>query len=629
MTSSQDAPSCSSSSSSMAASTPPSGGDDVLGEAALMAAGMDLAASIQDTKVSLDLFLNNNFNEARSRLKPWISSSMYHALGYGTISYIQAIMTFDPDDITEAIKCVKNSIEVANRFRRRGTMIESMSKMVRRPNYDNYTDVEVHGELCYAESILERALITFIQDDNLISFIKGGLKIRSGYQSYKSCSQMLSLRTWKNESSKINFESGVRFGIGTFNLMISMLPRKVMKLLEFVGFSGDRDYGLSELDIGSQLPSLRAPLCSSVLISFHTVATYAFGTADGDVDHSREVLAPCLKKYPTGVTFLYFDGRIEEIMGNFTSAIDKFTECIASQQQWRQFHHICYWELMWCHAFKLDWLMACRYADKLCKESRWSKATYYYQQACFMSMCPDQTEQTKEKLAEMFSKVPEYKQRVAGKSIPFEKFAIQKSKKFLEHGTVNTLAGLELIYTWNGFIIIGKKDELVVPVVDIIEKTIRELNKTKDTNVCYADDYGLAMLLKGVCLKCLKRPSQAEMCFQEVMEQEEKIVYNNYLVPYATMELGLLYLEHNRLEEAKLFLLRSRSKKKFMLENKLHFKVHSAINNLRAKLNLVSNNNATSQEGLDSVDDDPVIETVNGEDGATATEATEDIIAKS
>ena len=69
-----------------------------------------------------------------------------------------------------------------------------------------------------------------------------------------------------------------------------------------------------------------------------------------------------------------------------------------------------------------------------------------------------------------------------------------------------------------------------------------------------------------------------------------------------------------------------------MLENKLHFKVHSAINNLRAKLNLVSNNNATSQEGLDSVDDDPVIETVNGQDGATvseATEATEDNIAKS
>ena len=35
---------------------------------------------------------------------------------------------------------------------------------------------------------------------------------------------MLSLRTWKNESSKINFESGVRFGIGTFNLVGIYLP---------------------------------------------------------------------------------------------------------------------------------------------------------------------------------------------------------------------------------------------------------------------------------------------------------------------------------------------------------------------------------------------------------------------
>ena len=65
---------------------------------------------------------------------------MYHALGYGTISYLQAIMTFDPDDITEAIRWVKNSIEVSNRFRRHGNVMESMSKMVRRPNYDNYTD---------------------------------------------------------------------------------------------------------------------------------------------------------------------------------------------------------------------------------------------------------------------------------------------------------------------------------------------------------------------------------------------------------------------------------------------------------------------------------------------------------
>ena len=51
----------------------------------------------------------------------------------------------------------------------------------------------------------------------------------------------------------------------------------------------------------------------------------------------------------------------------------KLQECIQSQQQWRQIHHLCYWELMWAHCFQQDWLEAYRYADLLCKESKWSQ----------------------------------------------------------------------------------------------------------------------------------------------------------------------------------------------------------------------------------------------------------------
>ena len=44
---------------------------------------------------------------------------------------------------------------------------------------------EVHAEICYAECLIMRALLTFVQDENLISFVKGGLKVRACYQSYK------------------------------------------------------------------------------------------------------------------------------------------------------------------------------------------------------------------------------------------------------------------------------------------------------------------------------------------------------------------------------------------------------------------------------------------------------------
>ena len=70
------------------------------------------------------------------------------------------------------------------------------------------------------------------------------------------------------------------------------------------------------------------------------------------------------------------------------------------------------------------------------------QATYYYQQASFLSMQANSTQQVIDKVILMYHQVPELKQRIAGKSIPVEKFAVAKSKKFLLHGIGNTLAGL-------------------------------------------------------------------------------------------------------------------------------------------------------------------------------------------
>lgn len=71
---------------------------------------------------------------------------------------------------------------------------------------------------------------------------------------------MLNHRKWTDDHHKVHFESGVRLGAGSFNLvssqsnlfgssffisnfhfqMISLLPQRILKLLEFIGFSGSR-----------------------------------------------------------------------------------------------------------------------------------------------------------------------------------------------------------------------------------------------------------------------------------------------------------------------------------------------------------------------------------------------------
>ncbi|MPC15964.1 Tetratricopeptide repeat protein 39A [Portunus trituberculatus] len=94
-------------------------------------------------------------------------------------------MTFDPKDIETAIETLKQSVEVCNRFRRKNTIGESLGKMVKKVDYNSFTKEEIHAELCYAECLLLRAVLTFMEDETLISFLKGGMKIRACYQSYK------------------------------------------------------------------------------------------------------------------------------------------------------------------------------------------------------------------------------------------------------------------------------------------------------------------------------------------------------------------------------------------------------------------------------------------------------------
>ena len=44
----------------------------------------------------------------------------------------------------------------------------------------------------------------------------------------------------KGDRHKNQFEGGVRLGVGTFNLIMSLLPPRITKLMEFIGFTGSR-----------------------------------------------------------------------------------------------------------------------------------------------------------------------------------------------------------------------------------------------------------------------------------------------------------------------------------------------------------------------------------------------------
>lgn len=58
----------------------------------------------------------------------------------------------------------------------------------------------------------------------------------------------------------------VSFGYGVFQLCISLLPPSLLKLIQFLGFGGDRVGGLEALMFSRQGHDMRAPLATYVLL---------------------------------------------------------------------------------------------------------------------------------------------------------------------------------------------------------------------------------------------------------------------------------------------------------------------------------------------------------------------------
>lgn len=250
---------------------------------------------------------------------------MYHAMGISVFSFLEAILTFEPQHISHASDQVKICLDICNKSRSKFSLTKDLLTPFSSNSdyYNKLTDQEAHAELCYADMLLLKSILTFVEDETLKNFLVGGMKIRSCYNGYKFCGEILKYKkNWNSPESKLHFESGVKMGIGTFNLMISLLPQRVIKLLEFIGFSGNKAKGLADLMAGYEMKEgLRRNLSIMTLLGYHLIVCPVVCYQDGDLKFADEILQGQLQIYPNGLWFLFFKGRLEFMKGNLEQAI--------------------------------------------------------------------------------------------------------------------------------------------------------------------------------------------------------------------------------------------------------------------------------------------------------------------
>ncbi|EPQ25627.1 uncharacterized protein PFL1_06807 [Pseudozyma flocculosa PF-1] len=597
----------------------------------------ELRGDVEVARKALHLFLNSRMIEAEEIVAEHADTRLYYALGYAIIATIKGFMTFEPTDLASAISLCKDSLIIANMLRKPSSSVANFGRFVRGTGQSPSTlagmdTVQKHAELVYAESLLLKAVLGIVYAGDFFAFVSEALNMRNAYGIYRSLTKYLEWADEKGATEGIDedFRSGVYLGSGLISMILGLLPGKVLKIMEVFGYTGDCKWALKTLskaggwsmDAGVKRPTMpqseegvRRQICDMGLLLYHLVISTFIPVNGVDIGFADKVLHYNLKRYPDGVFFLYFSGRLYSTQALSEKAVKQFETARDVQKEYVQLKHICVWDLALCHMSLCEWQQAYENFKIMAEENNWSKAVYNYGRAATLYESAQGQDASKlEDAAELFGKVPGLTQKIAGKSIPMEKFVARKAKKFNAYNRL-LLPGLEFSYVYhclsNAPRFVLADDALV-----LVSDALAELHDVEDPSRYYSgeeyyDDLALAHFLRGVCLKFIAYPEkhskvrpqespipedeaaeQAEMSFKTVLEHGAKLRLDHWLVYFAHYELGRLYAGMGRTADAKEQLnlvlsqktLEDRGRKgKYSLQNMVHLRANGALNALEGK----------------------------------------------
>ncbi|KAK4521172.1 uncharacterized protein ATC70_013117 [Mucor velutinosus] len=414
---------------------------------------------LQDIHIGLDALLDDRIIEAEDIFLQ-NKSSPIHAFGYALVLYTKAMLSNEPSKVEEAVEYISNLEThikriLLHRKKRKGhAKIPTSCSVPLDIQFENHTlcdqDEYLHMqfELIYANCILMLATLQFLRD-SWIDHVKAAYDLRKAYKMYERIFKALTgmsileyqttaittpftrhtmtptRRTVSCDDGRFAHQSsttatastyhqtvehGAYFGIGLFHIIFSLLPSKVGKLLNNIGFHPCRSTAIHLLRVTHSGASMYSSLSALVLLTFYTNITmyiqpninrfFVFKDANA-------VLQKMQSKYPNGRLWQLIQGKFKRIECNLADAVALFTKAKepqhvqqennskqqldahnyfrnASINEFTQFRSFAIYETGWAHIYAGNYTQASE--AFFCLESicNWSRLFYHYIATCCM-----------------------------------------------------------------------------------------------------------------------------------------------------------------------------------------------------------------------------------------------------
>ncbi|XP_041987412.1 tetratricopeptide repeat protein 39B-like [Aricia agestis] len=550
---------------------------------------MDLHRALSDCSVAIKKFFSNDIAGAEAIMTPWKGTSLYHAHGAAIFEFVPAVLTMDPYQVHRARLALQHTLSLYAKEKLSSSFSQTLSSIVKKHNYAAYTDMQAHAELINAECQLIIACIGALESEDMAGVIRVSMRIRSAFTSYKYCAKLLEHRQWENDQSRWHFSSGVKLGLGTFNVMIAMLPPKLISVLEFVGFTANKEVGLDELLEASDLPGLRSVLCRMTVLAYHLVIAN-FASVPPDLVVTQKLLKSSLELYPGSVWFLLFKGRIELMTGMIDESVKTYRIVAEHSLLWKQIQHLACWEIMWAECLMLNWNNCLSSVDVLVRDSKWSTTIYMYLRAAILMEIDDDGRDATGVIAAMIMGAPSHRRRIMGRSVPMEKFIERRCNQWRQKGYL-ILPAIEMACLWNLFPALAKDTHYADTMLRKIERVYNKIEAAEDPHYIPGpgrhnydvEDKAVISFLRGSLLTAMKLPRLALRFLDDVIDLKDRIKDNKYVVPFAVVDAATCYFDMGEPSFAIHMLNEARRKySNFVLDSRLLFRIHGKLNTIRA-----------------------------------------------
>ena len=370
-------------------------------------------------------FFSGDYATAYGRTRQHHGQTLYDTY-LGTIFlFIKAMLSFDPLDIQECLKGFEESVEMARRIKHSisppwftwHTNEDGRGKRMQEKN----PRLLRHAELVIAEALMIRAALLVGTDEGggWQLLIREVLHLRQSYQFY---------RRNHDEGAGVDAEymAGVQLGLGFFASLFAFLPPRIAKIFEILGYY-ETESGMTHFMRCVDGPRCaRGVFCEAIVMMLRLCITpvlmgneLARRMEDDTMEGARRVLVSAMQTHPECSMTKYFEGRWHFLEGQLEASKRVHMEIIKTVDDWLPIRNAALWEGLQVACAECDWECAAHHCGSLVGSSRWSPAFFTYAQGVF-EWASGKSDYACTR--ELLRTVPGAMKRIAGQSVPFEKF---------------------------------------------------------------------------------------------------------------------------------------------------------------------------------------------------------------